>query len=183
MEQKRLTFNQKATQDLILLFKCEKLDHVKIRQSVLSGADVNVTIDEKNNLSPLMISMMKGQSKLSYFLLCYGASPTHFNSLGQDCLEFAIFAGQCKLMDLLLDLGAKPNRFNGKGETALNLAVKMGNIEMVKSLLRHGADVNMPSLKVKITPLEIAKSRGLREIEKILIGAGAKEKCYNELVM
>lgn len=175
MEQKRLPFNFEATKSLKELFQFDNLDSLKIKELVLNGADVNVVVDEKKNLSPLMLAIMKKQTKLACFLLSYGASPSHFNSFGQDCLEFAILTRQSLLVKLLLNLGAKPNRFNGNGETALNLAIKLGDVEMVKSLIKSGADVNMPSLKAKLTPLLIAKCKGEKEIEKMLVRAGAKE--------
>ncbi len=183
MEQKKLPFNFEATQNLNHLFKCEKLDFAKIKQEVFKGADVNTIIDEKENLSPLLIAISKQQAPIAYFLLCYGASPTHFNSRGQDCLEYAILTGQTELAKILLNLGAKPNRYNVYGETVLNLAVKLGNVEIVKSLIKRGADVNMPSLKVKLTPLKIAKGKGFNEIEKILKSSGAKEVKDMELCM
>lgn len=183
MEQKKLHFNFEATQNLSQLFKCEKLDFAKIKQEVFKGADVNIVVDEKENLSPLLIAISKHQIPIAYFLLCYGASPTHYNSRGQNSLEYAILNGQTHLAKILLNLGAKPNRYNVYGETVLNLAVKLGNVEIVKVLISRGADVNMPSLNVKLTPLTIAKGKCFHEIEKILREAGAKEVKDNELCM
>jgi ankyrin repeat protein len=57
---------------------------------------------------------------------------------------------------------------NAGGGAALGLASGRGQIEMVKFLLSKGA-------KPTSNSLQFARTRGHKEIEKILIDAGAKE--------
>lgn len=78
-----------------------------------------------------------------------------------------------ELMRLLLSFGADPNRRGVNDYTALHMAVGERNALAVQMLLDGGAD---PELRTRIddceTPLEMAKSAGLSEIEEILARKG-----------
>lgn len=69
------------------------------------------------------------------------------------------------VVKLFLDAGMN---VNAGGGAALGLASGRGQIEMVKFLLSKGA-------KPTSNSLQFARTRGHKEIEKILIDAGAKE--------
>jgi ankyrin repeat protein len=45
--------------------------------------------------------------------------------------------------------------------------------QTVKLLIDHGADVNIPDNN-NVTPLQHAREKGLKDIEQILLKAGAK---------
>jgi ankyrin repeat protein len=66
---------------------------------------------------------------------------------------------------LFLDAGMDVNTGGG---AALGLAAGRGQVEMVKLLLAKGA-------KPTSNALQFARTRGHKEIEKILVEAGAKE--------
>lgn len=74
-------------------------------------------------------------------------------------------AGDMTAVKLFLDAGMD---INAGGGAALGLAAGRGQIEMVKLLLSKGATPNSNSL-------QYARTRGHKEIEKILVEAGAKE--------
>jgi hypothetical protein len=74
-------------------------------------------------------------------------------------------AGDMTVVKLFLDAGMN---VNAGGGAALGLASGRGQIEMVKFLLSKGA-------KPTSNSLQFARTRGHKEIEKILIDAGAKE--------
>jgi uncharacterized protein len=74
-------------------------------------------------------------------------------------------AGDMTAVKLFLDAGMD---VNAGGGAALGLAAGRGQIDMVKLLLSKGA-------KPTSTALQYAKTRGHKEIEKILVDAGAKE--------
>jgi uncharacterized protein len=74
-------------------------------------------------------------------------------------------AGDMTVVKLFLDAGIN---VNAGGGAALGLAAGRGQIEMVKFLLSKGA-------KPTSNSLQFARTRGHKEIEKILIDAGAKE--------
>jgi hypothetical protein len=74
-------------------------------------------------------------------------------------------AGDLTAVKLFLDAGMD---VNAGGGAALGLSAGRGQIEMVKFLLSKGA-------KPTSNSLQFARTRGHKEIEKILIDAGAKE--------
>jgi uncharacterized protein len=74
-------------------------------------------------------------------------------------------AGDMVAVKLFLDAGMDVNTGGG---AALGLAAGRGQIEMVKFLLSKGA-------KPTANALQFARTRGHKEIEKILVEAGAKE--------
>lgn len=74
-------------------------------------------------------------------------------------------AGDMTAVKLFLDAGMD---VNAGGGAALGLASGRGQVEMVKFLLANGA-------KPTSNSLQYARTRGHKEIEKILIDAGAKE--------
>jgi hypothetical protein len=81
--------------------------------------------------------------------------------------QFATSAGSGDMTAVKFFLNAGMD-INSGGGAALGLAAGRGQVEMVKLLLSKGA---------KPTPnsLQFARTRGHKEIEKILIEAGAKE--------
>jgi hypothetical protein len=74
-------------------------------------------------------------------------------------------AGDKVAVQLFLDAGID---VNAGGSAALGLAAGRGQLEMVKLLLEKGA-------KPTANALQFARTRGHKEIEQILIDAGAKE--------
>lgn len=74
-------------------------------------------------------------------------------------------AGDMTAVNLFLDGGMD---VNAGGGAALGLAAGRGKLEMVKHLLAKGA-------KPTSNALQFARTRGYKDIEKILVDAGAKE--------
>ncbi|TCV84484.1 MULTISPECIES: ankyrin repeat domain-containing protein [Methylomonas] len=74
-------------------------------------------------------------------------------------------AGDTLAVKLFLDAGMD---VNAGGSAALGLAAGRGQLEMVKLLLANGA-------KPTANALQFARTRGHKEIENILVQAGAKE--------
>ena len=74
-------------------------------------------------------------------------------------------AGDMPAVTLFLDAGMD---VNAGGGAALGLAAGRGQLEMVKFLLEKGA-------KTTSNALQFARTRGHKEIEKILVDAGGKE--------
>ena len=74
-------------------------------------------------------------------------------------------AGDMTAVKLFLDAGMN---VNSGGGAVIGLAAGRGQLEMVKLLLSKGA-------KPTSNSLQFARTRGHKEIEKILVEAGAKE--------
>jgi hypothetical protein len=81
--------------------------------------------------------------------------------------QFATSAGEGDMIAIQLFLDAGMD-VNSGGGAALGLATGRGQVEMVKFLMSKGA-------KPTSNSLQYARTRGHKEIEKILIEAGAKE--------
>ena len=67
---------------------------------------------------------------------------------------------------------------NNLGWTALIESIVLGNggtrhTETLRALVQAGANVNIAD-RNRVTPLQLARSRGYREMEQILLKAGAK---------
>jgi len=72
-----------------------------------------------------------------------------------------------------LVMGADINAADLENKTPLVLAVMSNNYEMAEVLIHKGADVNVKT-KGGNTPLSLARDLGAKDIEKILLVAGAK---------
>lgn len=83
---------------------------------------------------------------------------------GQDFAK-AAGNGDMTAVQLFLDAGMD---VNAGGSAAIGLAAGRGNTKMVQFLLSKGA-------KPTSNALQFARTRGYQEIEKLLVGAGAKE--------
>jgi ankyrin repeat protein len=80
--------------------------------------------------------------------------------------------------ELLTNTEIDVNHVNNLGWTALMEAIILNNgnetqQQTVQLLIEYGADVNIPD-KENVTPLQHAREKGFKEIEKILLKAGAK---------
>jgi uncharacterized protein len=125
-----------------------------------------------NNLSSLVIITLVFTS-LSWCNGAFAQNPIEARKeLKQMAIEYteqqfatSAGAGDMIAVKLFLDAGMD---VNAGGGAALGLAAGRGRIEMVKLLLSKGA-------KPTSNSLQFARTRGYKEIEKILIDAGAKE--------
>ncbi|MBO7093893.1 MAG: ankyrin repeat domain-containing protein, partial [Spirochaetia bacterium] len=73
-----------------------------------------------------------------------------------------------------LVMGADINAADKDNKTALLLAVMAQNYEMAEVLIYKGAEVNVKS-KGGNTPLSMSRDLGAKDIEQLLLKAGAKE--------
>lgn len=91
-------------------------------------------------------------------------------------LYYASSYGLLPVVERLLQDGAMIDAHGGRANsTALQVACFRGHLSIVKVLLDAGADPNSTN-QHGFSNLEWARSRGLPDIEKLLIKHGAKEK-------
>lgn len=95
--------------------------------------------------------------------------PTHATPLIR-----AAELGQLELVELLLRYGASVDQSCDclSQETALWAAVSSDHRDVAALLLQHGADPNRATWR-GVTPLQVAKMRGLRAMEELLLAQGA----------
>ncbi|EHU2111735.1 ankyrin repeat domain-containing protein [Acinetobacter baumannii] len=141
-----------------------------------AGADVNA----KDNIqdSPYLYAGAQGYLKILRMTLMHGADLKSTNRYGGTALIPAAERGHVETVRTLIAAGINVNHVNNLGWTALLEAIILGNgksnyQQIVALLLKAGANPNLAD-KDGITPLQHARTRGYREIEKLLLVAGAK---------
>ncbi|MEF2096451.1 ankyrin repeat domain-containing protein [Bacillus sp. CFBP9009] len=142
-----------------------------------AGADVNIQDDMKN--SPFLYAGAEGYVEILKLAIEAGADPTITNRYGGTALIPASENGYVEVIkELLTKTDIDENHVNDLGWTALLEAIILndgdGNQQQtVQLLIDHGADVNIPD-NSSMTPLQHAREKGFKEIEQILLTAGAK---------
>ncbi|MBX9976059.1 ankyrin repeat domain-containing protein [Cytobacillus firmus] len=144
---------------------------------IKAGADVNIQDNMKN--SPFLYAGAEGYVEILKLTIEAGADPAIINRYGGTALIPASEHGHIDaIKELLTKTDIDVNHVNDLGWTALLEAIILndGNVEQqqtVQLLIDHGADVNIPDGN-NVTALQHAREKGFKEIEQILLTAGAK---------
>ncbi|MDM5212287.1 ankyrin repeat domain-containing protein [Peribacillus sp. NJ4] len=141
-----------------------------------AGADVNIQDNMENN--PFLYAGAEGFKDILKLTIEAGADPTITNRYGGTALIPASEHGYVDIIKELVTTDMDINHVNDLGWTALLEAIILNNgdgnqQQTVQLLIDHGADVNIPD-KNNVTPLQHARKKGFKEIEQILLKAGAK---------
>lgn len=142
-----------------------------------AGANVNIQDDLLN--TPFLYAGAEGYLDILKLTIQAGADPTIVNRYGGTALIPAAEHGHVEVIEELLNnTTINVNHVNHLGWTALMEAIILNNGNsiqqtVVQLLIDHGADVNIPD-NDNVTPLQHAKKQGFKEIENILIEAGAE---------
>lgn len=142
-----------------------------------AGADVNIQDDMKN--TPFLYAGAEGYLDILKLTIEAGADPAITNRYGGTALIPASEHGYVDVVqELLTQTSVDVDHVNQLGWTALLEAIILndGNArqqETIQLLIDHGADVNIPD-RDGVSPLSHAKNKGFKEIEDILVRAGAK---------
>ncbi|HEX8410631.1 MAG TPA: M56 family metallopeptidase [Thermoanaerobaculia bacterium] len=124
----------------------------------------------------LLIAARRGQLDAVRWLLDRGADP-NAPSLGDgNPLIAAADRNQLEAMQLLLERGARVDDVVPGDENALITASAAGHEQAVRLLIRHGANVNArvwADAREWRTPLNMARRGRHRDVERILLAAGA----------
>ncbi|GGE83663.1 ankyrin repeat protein [Priestia taiwanensis] len=144
---------------------------------IAAGANVNIQDDLKN--TPFLYAGAEGYLEILKMTIAAGADTTITNRYGGTALIPAAEHGYVDVIQELLTMTTiDVNHVNNLGWTALMEAVilndgKEKQQQVIQMLIDHGADVNIPDNE-HVTPLQHAKAKGYKEIERILLRAGAK---------
>ena len=114
------------------------------------------------------------------YLLDRGADPNVPSPGDGNPLIAASAAGETEIVDLLLRRGARIDEVVSGDENALITAARLGRTEVARLLIDRFADVNARVFVIDSddpphwrTPLNQARRGGHREIERMLLAAGA----------
>jgi ankyrin repeat protein len=148
-----------------------------VKLLIESGADVNIQDNMKNN--PFLYAGAEGYLDILKLTIGANADPSITNRYGGTALIPASEHGYVDVIkELLTNTNIDINHVNDLGWTALLEAIILNNggekqQQTVQLLVNHGADVNI-SDNNNVTPLQHARQKGFKEIEQILLKAGAK---------
>ncbi|MFX3649964.1 MAG: ankyrin repeat domain-containing protein [Paenibacillus sp.] len=152
-------------------------DLTSAKALIQAGADVNIQDDMKNN--PFLYAGAEGYLDILKLTIEAGADPAITNRYSGTALIPASEHGYVEVVhELLTQTSVNVDHVNQLGWTALLEAIILndGNVrqqETIQLLIDHGADVNIPD-RDGVLPLSHARNKGFKEIEDILVRAGAK---------
>ncbi|MFD6441898.1 ankyrin repeat domain-containing protein [Peribacillus sp. NPDC060186] len=144
---------------------------------IKAGADVNIQDNMKNN--PFLYAGAEGYVEILKLTIEAGADPAMINRYGGTALIPASEHGHIDaIKKLLTKTDIDVNHVNDLGWTALMEAIVLNNggerqQQAIQLLIDHGADVNIPD-RNNVTPLQHSREIEFKEIEQILLKAGAK---------
>lgn len=174
---KKVDINAKDSNDRTALMIATYKHNVEAAKLLIdAGADVN--IQDKMLNTPFLYAGAEGYLDILKMTIQAGADPTITNRYGGTALIPAAEHGYIEVIkELLTNTQIDVNHVNHLGWTALMEAIILndGNPTQqatIQLLIEHGADVHIADDN-NVTPLQHAKERGFKEIEKILNAAGA----------
>lgn len=177
LDQKVYINAQDSKKRTALMIATYNQDVEAVKLLIDAGANVNIQDDLLN--TPFLYAGAEGYLDILKFTIQAGADPTIVNRYGGTALIPAAEHGHVEVIEELLnDTTINVNHVNLLGWTALMEAIVLNNGNpiqqtVVQLLIDHGADVNIPD-NDNVTPLQHAKKQGFKEIENILIEAGAE---------
>jgi ankyrin repeat protein len=148
-----------------------------VKALVDAGADVDIRDDRLDN--PFLYAGAEGLLDILRIVNEAGADPALTNRFGGIALIPASERGHVEVVRYLLDESdVDVDHVNNLGWTALLEAVILGDggpahQEIVRLLLDAGADPELAD-RDGVTPLAHARARGQKEVEALLVAAGAE---------
>ncbi|MGG3890524.1 ankyrin repeat domain-containing protein [Metabacillus fastidiosus] len=148
-----------------------------VKLLIQGGADVNLQDDMENN--PFLYAAAEGYTDIVKLTIRAGADPSITDRYGGTALIPAAEHGYVDIVkEILIHTKVDVNHVNNLGWTALIEAIILNDGDekqqkTVQLLIDHGANVNIPD-NDNITPLQHTRNKNYKEIEQILLEAGAK---------
>lgn len=142
-----------------------------------AGADLNT--QERDRYDAVTIASVADDVETLRLLLKLGATAKAITSrYDGTALIAAAHLGHDEVVKALIAAGAPLDHINNLGWTALIEAIVLGkggprHTETLRALVQAGANVNIAD-RNRVTPLQLARGRGYREMVSILEKAGAK---------
>jgi len=124
-----------------------------------------------DGMTPLMIAAADGQRRLVLLLLSAGSEVNARDAQGTTPVILAARNGHLTVVKVLLAAGANVN-VSQNGRSLLMQVVEGGDLLTAEMLVSAGADVNYRN-KEGLTALDLARAQNNRDLEMLLIQAGA----------
>jgi uncharacterized protein len=165
--------------DRELLDAAYENDVATARRLVADGADVNAKDDSQQSAYLIATSEVGDDPRLLELTLGAGADVDAKDGYNGTGLIRAAERGYPRIVARLLETDIDADHVNRLGWTALLEAVILGeggrpHVRTVRLLVDAGADPNIPD-ESGTTALAHARRRGFEAIERILLGAGARQ--------
>jgi ankyrin repeat protein len=147
------------------------------RALIQAGADVNAKDAIQD--SPYLYAGARGHLEILQATLAAGADLKSTNRYGGTALIPAAERGHVQAVAMLIAAGVNVDHVNNLQWTALLEAIILSDggprhVHIVRQLIDAKADVNLADGD-GVTPLHHARRRGYREIESMLLAAGADQ--------
>lgn len=152
-------------------------NHVDAAHALIqAGADVNAKDAIED--SPYLYAGARGHLEILRATLAAGADLKSTNRYGGTALIPAAERGHVEAVAMLIAAGVDVDHVNNLQWTALLEAILLSDggprhVQIVRQLIAARADVNLPDGE-GTTPLQHARQRGYRQIEALLLAAGAR---------
>jgi ankyrin repeat protein len=169
-----LSSAEQAALDQQLRDAAWKNDVRAARQLIDRGADVNAK--DSTVQSAYLIATSEGYLELLRLTLANGAEVNDKDSWNGTGLIRAAERGHHLVVGELLQAGIEKDHVNRIGYQALHEAVWLGRnsaayVDTVRVLVAGGVQLTRPSGTERLTPLEMARSRGHDRLEAVLVKA------------
>ena len=140
--------------------------------ALLSSGSIDIDQVTPGGLTPLMIAVLNGRSRVVGILLDKGANVSIASAEGVTALRISVEKGYLNLTRMLIDAGADPEAATSQGFTPLHTAAVRGYSEAANVLIEAGANPDSRELD-GATPLYMAAQHGRSKVVSVLIVAGA----------
>jgi serine/threonine-protein phosphatase 6 regulatory ankyrin repeat subunit B len=144
---------------------------VKSTEELLKSSKRGIEERDSKGRTPLMLSAVSGEAKITKMLVDAGADLKAKDSSGLDAMQTAIRFLRPSVISVLLDAGMDPNSKILTGKDCLMVAVQKGDRELVKKLINAKADLNAKSQSGR-TAFGFALEAGDDEIIAAFLDAG-----------
>ncbi|HEX7189383.1 MAG TPA: ankyrin repeat domain-containing protein [Actinomycetes bacterium] len=154
-------------------------DVARASRLIAGGADVNRKDSTEQSAYLIATSEVGDDPRLLDLTLAAGADVHSLDSFNGTGLIRAADRGYPAIVRRLLRTEIRVDHVNNLGWTALHEAVILGDgsrdyVRVVRLLVEAGADVNKPSRRDGIRPLQHATTLGFTEVARVLRAAGAR---------
>ena len=152
-----------------------------VRVLIAARVNVNGSLDDEDEDSPLVIAIMNRQPMIALLLIRAGAN-LESGSSGGTALWWAAYKGMTDVVYALIAAGANLDAAAGPSVriTALCAASASGHLETMKTLIDAGADIDAAPMPLRATALMVAVTSDMpsdtgirRRVVEMLLAAGA----------